>query len=218
MESNKARPPSGHHCAAVQRQGDVSRHILLFRLLCLARSEIEDVSGDHSRVPAITARRAGSGRRVRAHTCQAIRRDPGILQRRLQTQLDELILQPFEHAALTEAGSMRQHQMVIIIDGLDECNRVEDDDVPASDGSRKRRRTKEDEQIEVLSAILHAAQDPSFPFAIVIASRPELSIREFFRNTSAAQATRELFLDEEYDPGSDIRLFHYQVLVHPAPI
>ncbi|KAF6765827.1 hypothetical protein DFP72DRAFT_1162559 [Ephemerocybe angulata] len=150
--------------------------------------------------------RLGRDGGVRAHTCQAIRRDPAVLQRRLQTQLDELILQPFRHAASTEAGSIRQHQMVIIIDGLDECDRVEDD-VPVGDGSRERR-TKEDEQGEILSAILHAAKDPSFPFAIIIASRPELAIREFF-NTSAAQATtRELFLDEKYDPGADIRLFY----------
>ncbi|KAF6755332.1 hypothetical protein DFP72DRAFT_1169592 [Ephemerocybe angulata] len=135
--------------------------------------------------------------------CQAVRCNPALLQVRLQTQLDELIIHPLRHGAPTE---LAQHRMTIIIDGLDECDHVEDD-VQVRDSSRNRR-TKEDEQIEILSAILHAAKDPSFPFVIVIASRPEMAIREFFSTSPAQEATRELFLDEKYDPGADIRLFY----------
>ncbi|KAF6765833.1 hypothetical protein DFP72DRAFT_868588 [Ephemerocybe angulata] len=143
---------------------------------------------------------------VRARICQAIRRSPAILKKHLQTQLDELILLPFQHGASMGARPMSEHRIAIIIDGLDECDRVEED-VPVSDNSRKRR-TKEDEQIEILSALLHAATDPSFPFVIVIASRPELAIREFFSTDLAGSATRELFLDDKYDPSADIRLFY----------
>ncbi|KAF6755313.1 hypothetical protein DFP72DRAFT_1121755, partial [Ephemerocybe angulata] len=142
----------------------------------------------------------------RTHMSQAIRRDPAILQKRLQTQLEELILLPFRHGAPTAASPMSHHRMVIIIDGLDECDCVEDD-VPARGNSRNRR-TKEDEQIEILSAILHAANDPSFPFVFVIASRPEMAIREFFSTDLARDATRELFLDKKYNPDADIRLFY----------
>ncbi|KAF6765841.1 hypothetical protein DFP72DRAFT_207543 [Ephemerocybe angulata] len=142
----------------------------------------------------------------RTRMCQAIRRNPAILHKRLQTQLDELILLPFRYGASNGAIPMSQLRMVIIIDGLDECDCVEDD-VPAGGSSRKRR-TKEGEQIEILSAILHAANDPSFPFVFVIASRPELAIREFFSTGLARDATRELFLDNKYNPDADIRLFY----------
>ncbi|KAF5342227.1 hypothetical protein D9611_002099 [Ephemerocybe angulata] len=143
---------------------------------------------------------------VRARICQAIRRSPAILQKRLQTQLEELILLPFRQGAPTGASPMSQHRMAIIIDGLDECDCVEDD-VSGRDNSRNRR-TKEDEQIEILSAILHTANDPSFPFVVIISSRPELAIREFFNTGLARDATKELFLDNKYDPSADIRLFY----------
>ncbi|KAF5342234.1 hypothetical protein D9611_002096 [Ephemerocybe angulata] len=137
---------------------------------------------------------------ARARMCQAIRRSPAILQKRLQTQLEELILLPFRQGTPTGAGPMSQKRMAIIIDGLDECDCIEDEP--------RNRRTKEDEQREILSTILHAANDPSFPFVFVIASRPELAIREFFNTSLARSATRELFLDDKYDPSADIRLFY----------
>ncbi|KAF6755315.1 hypothetical protein DFP72DRAFT_1121765, partial [Ephemerocybe angulata] len=133
---------------------------------------------------------------VRARMCQAIRRSPAIFQKRLQTQLNELILLPLRHGAPTGTSStgMNQIQMAIIIDGLDECNYVEGE--------------AGNEQREILSAILHAAKNPSFPFVVIIASRPELAIREFFSTDLAGSATRELFLDDKYDPDADIRLFY----------
>ncbi|KAF6755323.1 hypothetical protein DFP72DRAFT_1121804, partial [Ephemerocybe angulata] len=136
----------------------------------------------------------------RARICRAIRRSPAILQKRLQTQFDELIILPFRHGAPAGAGPMSQNRMAIIIDGLDECDCIEDEP--------RNRRTKEDDQREILSTILHAANDPSFPFVFVIASRPELAIRDFFSTDVARSATRELFLDNKYHPDADIRLFY----------
>ncbi|KAF5342291.1 hypothetical protein D9611_002114 [Ephemerocybe angulata] len=146
----------------------------------------------------------------RTRMSQAIRRDPAILQKRLQTQLDELILHPLRHGVPTGARPMPRHRMAIIIDGLDECDYVEDRfgwsaSARISSGVRW---TKEDEQREILSALLHAATDPSFPFVIIIASRPELAIREFFSTGPARDATRELFLDDKYKPDADILLFY----------
>ncbi|KAF6755289.1 hypothetical protein DFP72DRAFT_1121646 [Ephemerocybe angulata] len=132
------------------------------------------------------------------------------VQKRLQTQLDELILLPLRHGAPAGASPLSQHRMAIIIDGLDECDYVEDRfgwsaSARISSGVRW---TKEDEQREILSALLHAATDPSFPFVIIIASRPELAIREFFSTGPARDATRELFLDDKYKPDADILLFY----------
>ncbi|KAF6755303.1 hypothetical protein DFP72DRAFT_1008733 [Ephemerocybe angulata] len=137
--------------------------------------------------------------RTRMH--QAIRHDPAILLKRLQTQLEELVIHPLLHGAPTGAGLMPQHRMAIIVDGIDECDYV-------VGNPSNRPRTKEDEQIEILSAILHAANDPSFPFVFVIASRPELAIREFFNTSLARSGTRELFLDDKYNPDTDILLFY----------
>ncbi|KAF6765835.1 hypothetical protein DFP72DRAFT_792894, partial [Ephemerocybe angulata] len=150
----------------------------------------------------------------RACVHQAIRRDPAILQKRLQTQLEELILLPLQHGAPTGTDATRMNQMAIIIDGLDECNYVEGESGLFSSGGDRIRRTKEDEQQEILSAILHAASDPSFPFVIIIASRPEIAIREFFSTDLAGSVTRELFLDKKYHPDADIRLFYESKFLH----
>jgi hypothetical protein len=86
-----------------------------------------------------------------------------------------------------------------VIDGLDECDL--DESLHYSSP-----RTKEDEQEEVLSILLRAVTDEAFPFRIILASRPEISIRRFFEN-QAANRYAEIFLDDKYNPDQDIALF-----------
>ncbi|KAF6754930.1 hypothetical protein DFP72DRAFT_1123491, partial [Ephemerocybe angulata] len=125
---------------------------------------------------------------VHGSVYQAIRSDPAIFKKRLHTQFDQLILHPFRQQGILGKPLPQMGRMVILIDGLDECD-------------------TEDDQREILSALLHAVKDPSFPFVIIIASRPHQAIKEFF--TSVAQdATRSLFLDNKYAPDADIRLFY----------
>ncbi|KAF6765853.1 hypothetical protein DFP72DRAFT_207682 [Ephemerocybe angulata] len=147
-------------------------------------------------------------RQFRTRLCQAIRRNPAILEKHLQGQFEELILLPFRQGTPTRTDYPHLDQMVIIIDGLDECNYVEGESELVGSGGNRAHRTKEDEQREILSAILHAATDPSFPFIVIIASRPELAIREFFSTGLARDSTKELFLDKKYNPDADIRLFY----------
>jgi hypothetical protein len=54
--------------------------------------------------------------------------------------------------------------------------------------------------------LLKAANDPSFPFRFIIASRPEPTIQSFF-TTVAGHTTRKIFLDDKYNPDADMLLF-----------
>jgi hypothetical protein len=87
--------------------------------------------------------------------------------------------------------------MAILVDGVDECDE-------GQYGSTKR--PKQDDQIDVLSVLLQAVKDPAFPFHVIVASRPETWIREFFANDAAGRFT-EIFLDSKYSPDDDIRLY-----------
>jgi hypothetical protein len=120
-----------------------------------------------------------------------VERDPMVFEKHMHQQLEELVLKPLRKAA--GRSNPCHWPAAIIIDGLDEC----EGDADSSSGS--------DAQKEILSALSRACADPSFPFRIIIASRPEPVIRHFF-STSACPALH-IFIDDKYDPDSDIRLF-----------
>jgi hypothetical protein len=62
--------------------------------------------------------------------------------------------------------------------------------------------------LEILQVLQVASSDPSFPFRILLASRPERVFREFFdaRNNPASFA-QKLDLHEDYHADADIILF-----------
>jgi hypothetical protein len=93
---------------------------------------------------------------------------------------------------------------VIFIDGLDECQAEQRSDTPRS--PQEAARANEADQKEILHALLKATNDPSFPFRIVIASRPEPAIQSFFTEF-AHHTTRRIFLDDKYNPDADMLLF-----------
>lgn len=123
-----------------------------------------------------------------------IQQDPALFQMSLKEQVDALILRPLRESARSDASASLS--LVIAVDGIDECGEVQYDS----------HRSREKDQIEVLSALLQAARDPLFPCRILIASRPEKWIRRFFDETAAGQAV-EIFLDDKYSPDDDIRLY-----------
>ncbi|RXW15851.1 hypothetical protein EST38_g10009 [Candolleomyces aberdarensis] len=129
----------------------------------------------------------------------AVEHNPAVFDHKLEVQFDQLILEPLR--ACQEGRST--WPKVIIIDGLDECEAVQYHDEAQSNAPR---RSKEDDQIEILSVLKIAASDPDFPFRIVIASRPEHAIKRFFAGV-AKSLTRELFLDAKYNPDADMELF-----------
>ncbi|KAF5324660.1 hypothetical protein D9611_004160 [Ephemerocybe angulata] len=138
---------------------------------------------------------ADFGQRMLSH----IDRDPAVLNLRLGEQLEALILKPLREGRAKDTRDSVLPK-VIIIDGLDECGletfvrRERADRSPAS------------EQHVVLFALKQAADDSAFPFRIIVSSRPERVISDFF-SEEAKDITAEIFLDDKYDPDSDIALF-----------
>jgi hypothetical protein len=126
-------------------------------------------------------------------------RNPAIFEKKLEVQLDQLLLQP-----LRESGRNMESPKVIFIDGLDECQAEQHGDNPRS--PQEAARANEADQKEILHALLKAFNDPSFPFRIVIASRPEPAIQSFFTKF-AHHTTRRIFLDDKYNPDADMLLF-----------
>ncbi|KAF6758747.1 hypothetical protein DFP72DRAFT_845091 [Ephemerocybe angulata] len=143
----------------------------------------------------LAATLAHFGQRMLSH----IDRDPAVLNLRLGEQLEALILKPLREGCAKDTRDSVLPK-VIIIDGLDECGletfvrRERADRSPAS------------EQHVVLFALKQAADDSAFPFRIIVSSRPERVISDFF-SEEAKDITTEIFLDDKYDPDSDIALF-----------
>ncbi|TEB33568.1 hypothetical protein FA13DRAFT_1730620 [Coprinellus micaceus] len=110
-----------------------------------------------------------------------IQKDPAVFTKNLKAQMKDLILKPLQtlHQELAPTPPM-----ILIIDAVDEC---------------------QDDRIEVLSVLLQAVRDPAFPFRVVVASRPEPSIRQFFES-DAVHFAESLFL-EDYKADGDIARF-----------
>lgn len=139
---------------------------------------------------------------VGSHIFSRIQRDPAIFERRLEDQMEELILKPLRQFRASMKGSPPVLPKIVIIDGLDECGV----DQYQKQGSSRCERKKEDDQVEILSLLAGAVKDPSFPFLILISSRPEPAIRNFFSET-ITEPVVELFLDDKYNPDADIEFF-----------
>jgi hypothetical protein len=134
----------------------------------------------------------------------AIEKNPSVFKKNLYIQMDILVLAPLREVALQ--SDRPQLRGAIIIDGVDECEAEQ-----YHDGSRAHpppARTNEKDQLEILQVLQAASSDPSFPFRILIASRPERVFRTFFdpQNTPTPFA-HKLDLHEDYDADADITLF-----------
>ncbi|RXW13197.1 hypothetical protein EST38_g12655 [Candolleomyces aberdarensis] len=138
---------------------------------------------------------------VAARILSAVEDNPVIFEQNLEVQLDQLILEPLR--ACQDRPPLAGWPKVILIDGLDECGADQYQDATQSNPPS---RSREGDQIEILSILKKAAGDPDFPFRIIIASRPEHVIKRFFVDV-AKSLTRELFLDAKYNPDADMALF-----------
>ncbi|RXW16153.1 hypothetical protein EST38_g9707 [Candolleomyces aberdarensis] len=138
---------------------------------------------------------------VAAQILSAVEDNPAIFEQNLEVQLDQLILEPLR--ACQDRPPLPKWPKVILIDGLDECGADQYQDATQSNPPS---RSREGDQIEILSILKKAASDPDFPFRIVIASRPEHVIKRFFADV-AKSLTRELFLDAKYNADADMALF-----------
>jgi hypothetical protein len=139
----------------------------------------------------------------REEVLAAIDNDPKIFDKSLGSQLESLILNPLRKVKGRSDPS--QWPRGIVIDGVDEC----DVDMDAPSGSTESlANTISMEQVheDIVSTLLKAAHDPSFPFRILVASRPEPAIRELLSSTSL-NIVKKVFLDEKYNADADIALY-----------
>ena len=116
---------------------------------------------------------------------KAIMDDPAIFKKDINSQLLHLTIRPLALAA-REWNSMQQ--LLIIIDGLDEC-------------------TDEIEQSDILSAISNALATSDLPIRFFITSRPESHIRTRFERTDLQSATVHFVLDIDETATQDIATY-----------
>ena len=120
---------------------------------------------------------------LREHINQAMRIDPTLPSKDLDTQFRTLIIEPFQRLSFPPTDLP-----LVIIDGLDECQGFET-------------------QKCILKLIGEALQKYNLPLRFLIASRPEAHIREIFDAPLLNQRTRRIVLDGSFHPDRDIRIF-----------
>ncbi|KAF9035852.1 hypothetical protein BJ165DRAFT_1330943, partial [Panaeolus papilionaceus] len=133
---------------------------------------------------------------VRPYVEEQLNHDPSVLQQSLSRQLDMLILEPLRRMRSQNPEiDVATLPNLVIVDGLDECGAEEEV-------------RKEEKQTEVLNLLrrLALSQDV-LPFSILIHSRPEKHIKNWFGLELHESMTNRLSLDGSYEPDDDIRLF-----------
>ncbi|RXW25491.1 hypothetical protein EST38_g329 [Candolleomyces aberdarensis] len=153
---------------------------------------------------------------LKSSISRVVEERPEVFKKTLQVQMKLLVLDPLREVGVRDHSSTTSVQKVIIVDGVDECEAGPIFNLDAPDvldpelGKAQEMRTamstrsKEDDQLEILQVLLQASSDPSFPFRILVASRPERTFRQFFE---AGPFAPTLTLDEKYNPDADIALF-----------
>ena len=110
-----------------------------------------------------------------------------IFQQSIDVQLSKLIIEPLDR--LVSAGIIFDiSPLVIIIDGLDECQ-----------GG--------DVQSGIIKSLVTAFRHSSLRIRILIASRPEVHLQSTFNPTSMQPHLSRLALSDEYSSGEDIYRF-----------
>jgi len=117
----------------------------------------------------------------------AVDYNPFIFEQSVDVQLSELIIEPLEH--LFTAGIIFDiSPLVIIIDGLDECQ-----------GG--------DVQSGIVKSLVAAFHRSSLRIRILIASRPEVHLQSTFNPNSIRPHLSRLALSDEFSPEEDIYRF-----------
>ncbi|TEB40236.1 hypothetical protein FA13DRAFT_60139 [Coprinellus micaceus] len=131
----------------------------------------------------------------------SIERNPSVFDKQLEHQVEILILRPIRELCKTADAS--EWPRAMLVDGVDECTA---DEGREYETEYERQESKEANHREVLSALVKLASNPTFSFRIVIASRPENAIEEYFSSLRKGAVAR-IFLDEKYGPEDDIALY-----------
>ena len=119
------------------------------------------------------------------HVDQAMIQDLSLPKRSAAVQLKRLIIDPIR---LLPIPLIPLHPIIIIIDGLDECQDF-------------------NSQRDILTLIGQVIMRPNVPIQFIIASRPEHQICDLFNKEPLFSRTRRLMLDEGYNTDADIEWY-----------
>ncbi|KAJ2932163.1 hypothetical protein H1R20_g4928, partial [Candolleomyces eurysporus] len=135
----------------------------------------------------------------------AVKHDPLIFSRSIQSQMEALIVRPFKSLRGSGQVDMNTFPYAILIDGLDECNGNTSGTLIPIHVDTDVRRQAEDQQAELLDAIQHCILDNELPFRVFIASRPEWAIRTALEPGGRLhQVAYHIRLSDEYDASGDM--------------
>ncbi len=114
-----------------------------------------------------------------------IRLDSLIFKHSFATQFEMLIYEPLRQL---HRESPFQQAIVLLLDGVDEC-----------DG--------EENQIMLINTLIDLLRSQDIPIIVLFASRTEVAIKSQFQLPKASAVTHPLALDNHYLPDEDIRTF-----------
>ncbi|PPQ76984.1 hypothetical protein CVT24_009479 [Panaeolus cyanescens] len=135
---------------------------------------------------------------ARPYIEQQIIHDPSIFQQSLSRQLQALVINPLQNIR-THHPDLDPITLpnVLIVDGLDECG-----------GDIQGDQRKKEMQIAVLDLLHRLVQRSDIlPFAILVHSRPERQIKNWFTIDQHRHITYRATLAASYDSDRDIELF-----------
>ncbi|KAJ2927634.1 hypothetical protein H1R20_g9467, partial [Candolleomyces eurysporus] len=135
-----------------------------------------------------------------------VEHDPLIFSRSLITQMDVLVVRPFENLQGSNDCDTSTFPYAILIDGLDECQG--EPSTTTDLGRVKMKYNAEDRQAELLAAIRNSLLNSDLPFRVFIASRPELPIRTALGPTGSLHGLAyQIQLSDQYDATEDMRRY-----------
>ncbi|KAJ2915068.1 hypothetical protein MD484_g5348, partial [Candolleomyces efflorescens] len=145
----------------------------------------------------------------RRSVAAAVKHDHHIFSRSLKSQMDALIVRPFECLQRSIQIGSTPLPYTILIDGLDEC--IGALHSPGATDWRldnDQRRRGEDQQDELLTTIKSRILDKHLPFHIFIASRPELAIHTALEPGGCLHGLAyHIRLSDQYDASADMRRY-----------
>jgi hypothetical protein len=135
----------------------------------------------------------------------AVEHDSLIFSQSLETQMDMLIVRPFESLRRSRACDMSTFPYAILIDGLDECQGELITTAGLDNSNTVAKRRAEDRQAELLAAIRNTLLNHDLPFRIFIASRPEWAIRTALGTCGSLHGLAyHIPLSDKYDATEDM--------------
>ncbi|KAJ2935590.1 hypothetical protein H1R20_g1506, partial [Candolleomyces eurysporus] len=144
----------------------------------------------------------------RTSVAAAVTHDPYVFSRSLQSQMDALIVGPFERVRRSQQIGGNTFPYAILIDGLDECNGTPNNTSGIPLVNVEDRRRAEDQQEELLAAIKLCILDNDLPFRVFIASRPEWAIHTALQPGGLLrEAAYHIQLSDKYDASADMRRY-----------